>query len=90
VLDYVAGDEKLLIAFATREGLRPEAIVRARDTLAGPPPWTLERAAVTASRSARLSRAIACSWRAGRTMHGLRLAAAADRDDVAGSHPRAC
>jgi len=38
VLDYVAGDEKLLIAFSTREGLRPEAIVRARDALAGPPP----------------------------------------------------
>ena len=38
VLDYVAGDEKLLIAFATREGVRPEAIVRARDALAGPPP----------------------------------------------------
>jgi hypothetical protein len=38
VLDYVTGDEKLLIAFASREGQRPEAIVRARDALAGPPP----------------------------------------------------
>jgi hypothetical protein len=38
VLDYVAGDEKLLIAFATQRGERPEAIVRARDALAGPPP----------------------------------------------------
>jgi hypothetical protein len=38
VLDYITGDEKLLIAFATREGRRPEVIVRARDALAGPPP----------------------------------------------------
>ena len=38
VLDYVTGDETLLIAFATREGQRPEVIVRARDALAGPPP----------------------------------------------------
>ena len=38
VLDYVTGDEKLLIAFASQQGQRPEAIVRARDALAGPPP----------------------------------------------------
>ena len=38
VLDYVTDDEKLLIAFATREGQRPEAIVRARVALAGTPP----------------------------------------------------
>jgi Protein of unknown function (DUF3572) len=38
VLDYVTGDEQLLIAFATREGQRPEAIVRARVALAGTPP----------------------------------------------------
>jgi len=38
VLDYLVADERLLIAFATREGLEPAAIVRARDSLAGPPP----------------------------------------------------
>ena len=38
VLDYLTGDEKLLIEFASRQGQRPEAIVRARDALAGPPP----------------------------------------------------
>jgi hypothetical protein len=38
VLDYITGDEKLLIAFATRQGQRPEAIVRARVALAGAPP----------------------------------------------------
>ncbi len=37
VLDYIAGDEPLLIAFAGHQGWRPEEVVRARDALAGPP-----------------------------------------------------
>jgi hypothetical protein len=38
VLDYLTGDENLLIAFANFQVQRPEAVVRARDALAGPPP----------------------------------------------------
>jgi hypothetical protein len=38
VLEYVASDEKLLIAFADNNNLGPEAILRARDALAGRPP----------------------------------------------------
>ena len=38
VLEYLASDEKLLIAFAESRGLQPEAVVRARDALADKPP----------------------------------------------------
>ena len=38
VLDYIASDEDLLIAFARRQGWPPTDISRARETLAGPPP----------------------------------------------------
>ncbi len=38
VLDHVAGDEKLLIAFAADQNLRPEVVMRAREALVGPPP----------------------------------------------------
>ncbi len=37
VLDYLADDEKLLIAFAEARGWRPADVARARDALAGPP-----------------------------------------------------
>ena len=33
VLDYLAGDEPLLLAFASRQGWAPAEIVRARDAL---------------------------------------------------------
>jgi len=36
VLDYLAGDEPLLIAFASHRGWRPADVVRARDALAEP------------------------------------------------------
>jgi hypothetical protein len=36
VLDYVAGDERLLLAFAEENSLAPEQIPRARDLLAPP------------------------------------------------------
>ena len=40
VLDYLASDERLLIAFAESRGLKPEAVARARDALGGrPPDW---------------------------------------------------
>lgn len=38
VLDYLAGDERLLVAFAAEQGLTPETVAKARDALAGPPP----------------------------------------------------
>ncbi len=38
VLDYVVGDERLLVAFAADQGWRPEEVVRARDALASPRP----------------------------------------------------
>ena len=38
VLEYLASDEKLLIEFAQTNHLRPEAVLRARDALAGAPP----------------------------------------------------
>ncbi len=38
VLEHIAGDEKLLIAFAESQQLSPETIARAREKLAGPPP----------------------------------------------------
>ena len=38
VLDYLASDEKLLLAFAAEGHRRPEDVVRARDALGGPPP----------------------------------------------------
>ncbi len=38
VLDYIVGDERLLVAFAAEQKLRPAEIVRARDALGGPPP----------------------------------------------------
>jgi hypothetical protein len=40
VLEYLGSDEKLLVAFAESRDLTPEAILRARDALAGrPPDW---------------------------------------------------
>ena len=36
VLDYIAGDEPLLIGFAVDQGLPPERIVAARRALEGP------------------------------------------------------
>jgi len=38
VLDYVAADEALLVAFAASRGLDPGAVARARESLGGPPP----------------------------------------------------
>jgi hypothetical protein len=38
VLDYLAGDEKLLVSFAAEQGFAPEAVLRARDSLGGAPP----------------------------------------------------
>jgi len=38
VLDYLVGDEPLLIEFANENGFDPEHVARARDVLAGPPP----------------------------------------------------
>jgi hypothetical protein len=38
VLDYVASDERLLVAFAANEGLDPALIARARESLGGTPP----------------------------------------------------
>jgi hypothetical protein len=38
VLDYVAGDEGLLVAFASHQQRRPDEIMRARDALGGGPP----------------------------------------------------
>jgi hypothetical protein len=35
VLDHLAGDEALLIAFAEAEAIRPEAVARARRALGG-------------------------------------------------------
>jgi hypothetical protein len=37
VLDYVTGDEALLLAFANESGIDPEDVARARDALAGRP-----------------------------------------------------
>lgn len=37
VLDYLAGDEPLLIAFANQSGFDPEHVAKAREALAGPP-----------------------------------------------------
>jgi hypothetical protein len=37
VLDYLVGDEKLLIAFAADRGWRPSDVVAAREALVGPP-----------------------------------------------------
>jgi Protein of unknown function (DUF3572) len=36
VLDHIAGDENLLLAFAGENGIRPEDVSRARNLLAGP------------------------------------------------------
>ncbi len=38
VLEYIAGDEALLMAFATQQEIDPEDIGRARDVLAGEAP----------------------------------------------------
>jgi hypothetical protein len=38
VLDHVASDETLLLAFAADAGTSPERVMSARDALAGPPP----------------------------------------------------
>jgi hypothetical protein len=40
VLDHVAGDETLLLAFADERGIEPEDIARARDALADRPGHT--------------------------------------------------
>jgi Protein of unknown function (DUF3572) len=37
VLDHVAGDEALLLAFANESGIDPEDVIGARDALAGGP-----------------------------------------------------
>ena len=36
VLDYLAADEPLLLAFAAAHGFDPVAVIRARDRLSGP------------------------------------------------------
>ena len=36
VLDYLAGDEELLVAFAAEACLEPEAVARAQSALSGP------------------------------------------------------
>jgi Protein of unknown function (DUF3572) len=36
VLDYLVGDEELLVAFAAEAGLKPEAVARAQYALSGP------------------------------------------------------
>ena len=38
LLDYIAGDERCLLAFAADSGREPAAIARLRATLAAPPP----------------------------------------------------
>ncbi len=38
VLDYIVADERLLVAFAAREGLDPAAVARAKESLGGAPP----------------------------------------------------
>ena len=38
VLDYVAADEAVLVAFAASRGLDPAAVARARESLGGAPP----------------------------------------------------
>ena len=40
VLDYIAGDERLLVAFAGESGRRPEDVMRTFEALRGPPPET--------------------------------------------------
>jgi uncharacterized protein DUF3572 len=37
VLDHLAGDERLLVAFATEQGVDPSAVAAAREALAGGP-----------------------------------------------------
>ena len=36
VLDHIAGDESLLLAFAEKNGIRPQDVSRARILIAGP------------------------------------------------------
>ena len=36
VLDHLAADERLLVAFAAARGIDPAAVTRARDALSGP------------------------------------------------------
>ncbi len=38
VLDYLAGDERLVVAFADGAGRRPEEVMRTVEALRGPPP----------------------------------------------------
>lgn len=38
VLDYVVADERLLVAFSGEQGRSPTEVMRARDSLGGPPP----------------------------------------------------
>ena len=38
VLDHLAADERLLVAFAASHGIDPARVARARDALSGPPP----------------------------------------------------
>jgi Protein of unknown function (DUF3572) len=35
VLDHLAADEKLLLAFAAENSIDPSAVIQARDTIAG-------------------------------------------------------
>ncbi|MFC0219188.1 DUF3572 domain-containing protein [Pseudochelatococcus lubricantis] len=41
VLDYLANDETLLVAFAANVGIAPEAVAQAQTRLAGPPAGSL-------------------------------------------------
>jgi hypothetical protein len=38
VLDHLAGSDSLLLEFSANAGVSPEAVIAARDRLAGPPP----------------------------------------------------
>jgi Protein of unknown function (DUF3572) len=41
VLDHIMSDERLLVVFAQSQDLKPEAVARAREALAGPSPdWS--------------------------------------------------
>ena len=41
VLEHIASDERLLVAFADARNLRPEVVMQARERLVGPPPdWS--------------------------------------------------
>jgi len=56
VLDYLAGDEPLLIAFASHQSWRPEDVIRARDALGGPSSGEVGDADARPAYSSRSSR----------------------------------